>query len=386
MSYVWSPLAPSPSGIASYVETMIAEDPDFEDILFVTEDADQRTGRNAVAPEGPVWNDDRALLQVGNNTYHGYVLERARMGGAIIELHDLSLHHLQAELTLSRNDFPSYLLALQESEGEWGRRMAFQRAKGFYSPRLEYYMRTNRALCERAEALIVHSKWARFQLEIQGVTRPIYVIPRFSVMPEQSLAQSRTKTQARARLDLDPDRFTIMVAGYVTPEKRLDWILDAFELMRNEGANVQLVVAGACELDAITERIRRSRHAHAMRITGYLSAEMMDEYIMAADIVPVIRFPSGGDSSGTVAKAMGFGRVVVVPEYAAFSDLPDDICEKIHLDRPVVEQLVETFSVYADSPGLLSSMEMRAEGYARRNLSLADKREALKTVLDRHWH
>ena len=386
MSYVWSPLAPSPSGIASYVETLIAEDPDFEDILFVTEDAAERDGRNAVAPEGAVWNDDRALLQVGNNSYHGYVLERARMGGAVIELHDLSLHHLQTELTLSRNDFPSYLLALQESEGEWGRRMAFQRAKGFYTPRLEYYLRTNRALCERAEAIIVHSKWARFQLELQGVTKPIYVIPHFAITSEQCLAQSRTKAEARERLDLDPDRFTILAPGYVTLEKRLDWILDAFELMRNEGADVQLVVGGACEMEAIAERMKQSRHGHAIRVTGYLSAEMMDEYIMASDILPIMRFPSMGDSSGTAARAMGIGRVIAVPEYAAFSDLPDDICEKIHLDRPIVEQLIDTFSLYAESPGLLSSMEMRAEGYARRHLALDDQREALKSVLDRHWH
>lgn len=386
MAYVWSPLAPSPSAIAGYVETLIAEDPDFEGIQFVTEDAAERDGRNAVAPEGAVWNNDRALLQVGNNSYHGYILERARMGGAVIELHDLSVHHLQTELTLSRNDFPSYLLALQESEGDWGRRMAFQRAKGFYTPRLEYYLRTNRAICDRSEAVIVHSKWAKFQLELQGVTKPIYVIPRFSITPEQSLAQSRTRAQARARLDLDRDRFTILAAGYVTPEKRLDWLLDAFEASRNAGADIQLVVGGACEMGAIAERIRQSRHAHAIRITGYLSAEMVDEYFMAADIVPIMRFPSVGDSSGTAARALGIGRVIVVPEYAAFSDLPDDICEKIHLDRPVVDQLIETFSTYADSPGLLSSMEMRAEGYARRHLALGDQREALKSVLDRHWH
>ena len=30
-------------------------------------------------------------------------------------------------------------------------------------------MRVNRALCERARAVIVHSHWARFQLEIQEI-------------------------------------------------------------------------------------------------------------------------------------------------------------------------------------------------------------------------
>ena len=385
MSYVWSPLAPSPSGIANYVETLIAGDPDFEDIMFVTEEAGEREGRNAVAPEGEVWNADRALLQVGNNRYHGFVMERARMGGAVIELHDLSLHHIHTELTLARNDFPSYLCGLQEAEGEWGRRMAYQRIKGFYTPRLEFYMRANKAICDRARAVIVHSNWARYQLQLQGVRTPVHVIPHFAVTPDQSHAVSRTKEEARLRLGLDGRRFTIVVAGYVTPAKRADWVLDAFETLRDEGVDAQLVFVGACEADTIAERIETSPHTQAIRVTGYVDDETFDEYTLAADVLPVMRFPSAGESSGVVARALGFGRLVVVPEYAAFSDLPDDMCEKIHLDRPIVEQLVNAFATYADSPGRLSTMEMLAEGYARRHLALEDQREALKSVLDRYW-
>ncbi len=385
MGYVWSPLAPSPSGIANYVETLIAGDPDFEDVLFVAEDARQRHGRNAVPPEGKVWNADRALLQVGNNRHHGYIMERARMGGAVIELHDLSLHHLHTELTFARNDFPSYLCGLQEAEGEWGRRMAYQRVKGFYTPRLEFYLRANKAICDRAEAIIVHSNWARYQLEMQEVETPIFVIPHFATTPDESFAKSQTKEEARERLKLDQDRFTILIAGYVTPAKRVDWVLDAFELLRRDGTDAQLIVAGACEVDQIADRIEMSPHRDAIRVTGYLDSETFDEYTMAADIIPVMRFPSAGESSGVVARALGFGRLVVVPEYAAFSDLPDDICEKVHLDRPVVDQLLDAFSIYSDSPGRLASVELRAEGYARRNLKLEDQREALKSVLDEHW-
>ncbi len=70
MGYVWSPLAPSPSGIANYTETLIAGDPAFGDITFVTEAEAERRDRTAVAPEGRVWNSDRALLQLGNNVHH----------------------------------------------------------------------------------------------------------------------------------------------------------------------------------------------------------------------------------------------------------------------------------------------------------------------------
>lgn len=385
MGYVWSPLAPSPSGIANYVETLIADDPDLAELTFVTEDQDQRTGRKAVAPEGRIRIDDKALLQIGNNVHHGFILEKARLGGAIVELHDLSLHHLHTELTLAKKDFPGYLAGLQESEGDWGRRAAFQRAKGYYSPRLDFYMRVNKAICERARAVIVHSKWAKFQIELQGVDTPIHVLPHYALKPDESQATSLTRAEARANLGLDPNSFIILVAGYVTPAKRVDWVLEAVESLMDSRDDIQLVVAGACEMEQITEQIEQSRHQDKILVTGYLDAATFDDYTLAADILPLMRFPSAGESSGVAARALGFGRVIVVPEYAAFSDLPDAICEKVFLDEPVVPQLITAIDRYLDMPERQSAMEDRVRDYAARHFSLDSARAGLKSILAQYW-
>lgn len=386
MGYVWSPLAPSPSGIANYAETLIAGDPDLgPDVTFVTEAEGQREGRKAVAPQGHVRTDDRALLQVGNNAHHGYILERAQIGGAVIELHDLSLHHLHTELTLAKKDFPGYLAGLQAAEGEWGRRAAFQRSKGFYSPRLDFYMRANKTVCDRARAIIVHSHWARFQIELQDVETPIHVLPHYALKPEESHAKSRTRAEARAKLGLDPDAFIVLVAGYVTPAKRVDWVLDAFESLREQGKSLKLIVAGACEMEQISERIEASQFSADINVTGYLDAETFDEYTLAADILPLMRFPSAGESSGVAARALGFGRVIIVPEYAAFSDLPDTICEKVHLDEPVPDQLVAALSKYIGKTKRQHAMERRVADYAARHFSLDQSRTALKAILAQYW-
>ena len=386
MGYCWSPLAPSPSGIANYVETLIASSPDFEDLTFVTEDEAQREGRNAVAPGPETWGDPNALLQVGNNVFHGFVLNRAQAGDAIVELHDLSLHHLHTELTLAKGDFGGYLAVLEGCEGEWGRRAAFQRAKGFYTPRLDFYMRANKQVCERARAVIVHSRWARYQIELQDVSTPIHVIPHYALPVEDSHTSARSKAEARDLVGLHQDTFVILAAGYVTPAKRVDWVLQAFEVLRNEGADVTLVIAGACEMKDIWDKIEASRHRGHIRVTGYLSDAEFDTYTLAADALPLMRFPSAGESSGVAARALGFGRLIVVPEYAAFSDLPDAICEKVHLDQSVLPQLVSAIGRYVGQPALLEAMEARVASYAKRHLSLAGARAELRSVLDTYWH
>ena len=385
MGYVWSPLAPSPSGIANYVETLIADDPDLADLTFITEDPVQRQGRKAVAPDGRIRLDDRALLQLGNNVHHGFIFERARLGGAVVELHDLSLHHLHTELTLARKDFPGYLAGLQEAEGDWGRRAAFQRAKGYYSPRLDFYLRVNKTICERAKAVIVHSNWAKFQIELQDVETPVHVLPHYALKPEESHAQSRTRAEARARLGLDPDAFIVLIAGYVTPAKRVDWVLDAAEDLLDQGRDLQLIVAGACEMESISDRIEQSRHSERISVTGYLAPKEFDEYTLAADLLPLMRFPSAGESSGVAARALGFGRVIIAPEYAAFSDLPDAICEKVHLDEPVIPQLITAIDRYIGAPERQAAMEQRVRDYAARHLSLDGARASLKSILSEYW-
>ena len=386
MAYVWSPLAPSPSGIANYAETLIAGAPGVEDLVFVTEDSEQRRGRRAVAPGPDVAREKQALLQVGNNVHHGFVLTRAQAGGAIVELHDLSLHHLHTELTLARKDFPGYLAALEGSEDAWGRRAALQRAKGFYTPRLDFYLRVNREICRRAQAVIVHSEWARHQILIQEVDTPVHVIPHYALPVEESHATVSSKAEAREKLGLDSERFLILSAGYVTPAKRIDWVLEAFEGLRDQGADVALVIAGACEMEAMERRIAGSPHAERITVTGYLDDAAFDDYTLAADILPVMRFPSAGESSGVAARALGFGRVIVVPEYAAFSDLPDAVCEKIWLDRPVVPQMIEAIGRYVDAPERLAAMEARVKRHAERHLSLAQAREDLRDLLGKYWN
>ena len=386
MGFVWSPLSPSPSGIANYTETLIASDPELNDLTFVTEEPAQRAGRRAIAPSECRDDQRGSLLQLGNNVHHGYILERAQQGGAIVELHDLSLHHLHTELTLARRDFPGYLRGLEYCEGAFGRKAAFQRSKGIYTPRLDFYLRVNKQVCDRAAAVIVHSKWAKFQIELQDVTTPVHVIPHYAVGVDQSHAISRSKAEARERLGLHPNRFIMLAGGYVTPAKRLDWVLSAFEDLRDEGADIDLIIAGACEWKPGQELIENSRHLNNIRVTGSLDDVAFDEFTLAADVLPLMRFPSAGESSGVAARALGFGKVIIVPEYAAFSDLPEEVCEKIWLDRDVVPQIRQAVTRYLDDPSLLEVMEARVRSYARDHLSLEFARADLREILNAYWN
>lgn len=385
MPCVWSPLPPSRSGIANYVSAMYQDQPEFNDLDFVVSEVDQRVTHSALSPDCDRANSDQTLLQVGNNIHHDFVYQKAQAGGAIVELHDLSLHHLHTEVTLGRGDFTTYRDVLEACEGEWGRRLAYQRTKGFYASNLEFHTRVNRLVTDRAEAVIVHSRWAKMQLELQGCERPIYVINHFSMRPDQSPAKTADRAAARALLNVPDDAFVILAAGYVTRAKKVDWTLEAFEALAAENKNVILVIAGECDFAPVRAQIEASPWSDQIRLTGYVSDSEFCDWTLAADILPVMRFPSAGESSGVAARAIGFGRMIVVPELMAFSDLNDRYCEKVELDSDPVEQMITIFKRWYDDLNGLRKKEVEIAEHARTNFSIDDLRRDVAAILRWHW-
>ena len=385
MGAIWTPLPPSPSGIADYAATIYGRGEEFAAARFVAKASEERAYERAIAPDDPSAESGGVLLQIGNNVHHDYIYRRALKGGAVVEMHDLSLHHLHTELTLARGDFDGYRTGLEASEGEWGRRFAYQRAKGYYSPNLEFHARLNKAVAERASAVIVHSRWARMQLEMQGVAAPVYVVPHYALPVEASPARAADKAGARRILGLNDDAFVILSAGYVTRAKKVEWTLDAFERIAAERPEAMLVIAGACEYEPVTRKIASSQYRDRIRVAGYLSDAEFCDYTLAADALPVMRFPSAGESSGVASRALGFGRLVIAPELMAFSDLSDEHCEKIHLDGDPVDQLEAILRRWMDDRGGLAAKERAIRDWAADELSPEVLRKELAAIVNWHW-
>ena len=72
-----------------------------------------------------------------------------------------------------------------------------------------------------------------------------------------------------------------------------------------------------------------------VRVTGICAGiERVRGLIAAADIVLNLRYPTVGETSGTLLRALGLGRAVLVSDVGAASpNFPDDVCLKVPVDR-----------------------------------------------------
>src|SRR5258708_2207983 len=76
-----------------------------------------------------------------------------------------------------------------------------------------------------------------------------------------------------------------------------------------------------------------------------------------------LRFPTAGESSGSLLREMALGRPVIVSDIGAFSELPDDACIKIPPGDGEVEWLFEDMNTLANQPVLARGLGANAAKY-----------------------
>ena len=87
-----------------------------------------------------------------------------------------------------------------------------------------------------------------------------------------------------------------------------------------------------------------------MRVLGFTPIEEFVGYIAACDIVLNLRYPTVGENSGTLMRALGLGKAVLVSDVGSFCEYPDDICLKVPVDAAEEDTLFEYLNLLVSRP------------------------------------
>jgi hypothetical protein len=178
---------------------------------------------------------------------------------------------------------------------------------------------------------------------------PVLHLPHHVALPEPL----PTRGEARRALGLDAGAFIVTAPGLATAAKRLPSLFAAIGRLRARRPELQLVVAGSQEDGLpLAEWSRAAGLGHALRVTGRLGLDDFVRHLVAADVVATLRFPSHGEMSGALVRALGAGRPALVTAGTPAADefpegcvIPVDpgAAEAAHLEA-VLERLI------ADAP------------------------------------
>jgi glycosyltransferase involved in cell wall biosynthesis/SAM-dependent methyltransferase len=343
----FSPLPPARSGIADYSEALLESlRPLAEVEVFAGPDR----------PFDPA-NFDIALYQVGNNGHHGFVYEAALRHPGVVVMHESNLHHLMADLTIRRGDWDAYVRECEYNGGPAARDFAERVRKLEVGPDYEGVAMTRRLL-ETARGVVVHSRFMEGEIRQAGFTGPVAPIPHGAWIPRAD------RHAFRSKLGLDAVTPLVGIFGFLKPYKRIAESLRAFRRLVKLEPRARMILVGEPHPEFPLEPMIRSLGLSAhVRVLGFAPIEEFTGYLAACDIVLNLRYPTVGETSGTLLRAMGLGKAVLVSGVGSFAEFPEDVCLKVPVGAGEEDLIFEYLNLLVSRPEVAREMGGRARNY-----------------------
>ncbi|MBV8844970.1 MAG: glycosyltransferase, partial [Bryobacterales bacterium] len=346
----FSPLPPARSGIADYSAALLEP-------LSRMAEIETFSTKPGVFDASKY---DACLYQLGNNPHHVFAYEAALEYPGVIVLHEANLHHLIAELTIRRGDWAGYLREVELNGGQDA--LAYARK---YVATLErgpqYEIPMLRTILQRSRGVIVHSDAVGDVVREHGFRGPVGKIHHGAWIV------SADRMAYRERLGLDERTPLIGIFGFLKPYKRVAESLRAFRRLVRLMPQARMILVGEVHpelpLASIVTSMNLDAHARHFDFTPIVD---FNGYVAACDVVLNLRYPTVGESSGTLLRALGMGKAAIVSDVGSFREYPDEICLKAPVDASEEEHIFEYLNLLASRPEFASEMGARAKAWVER--------------------
>ncbi len=302
---------------------------------------------------------DIALYHLGNNPHHGFVYEAALRHPGVVVMHESNLHHLIADLTIRRDDWDGYLRACEYEGGPEA--LAYARRVRALEVGPDYEgLRMTRRVLESARGIVVHSQFMVDEMHGAGFRGPVARIPHGAWIPKAE------RNAWRCRLGIDESSPLIGIFGHLKPYKRIAESLRAFRrLVRTEPAARMIMLREPHPEFPLQSLIRTLGLSAAVRVMGFTPIDDFTGYMAACDIVLNLRYPTVGESSGSLLRALGLGKAVLVSGIGAFREFPDDVCLKVPVGAGEEDLIFEYLNLLASRPDVARALGDRAARYVK---------------------
>jgi glycosyltransferase involved in cell wall biosynthesis len=325
----YSPLPPSRSGIADYSSLLLPALRERVDVVVAEQ------GKRAPAA-------DIALYHVGNDpAAHGWILDALRERPGVVVLHEYVLHHLIAGTTIGRGDGRAYLDAMERELGVAGRLLGL----GVLDNLLPLLWETqperfplSGVVLDRASGLVVHSNYVAERVRAAGYQGRLWRIPH-PVWPPPD---------AEPATDMAGDPL-IGCFGFLNMNKRIPQLLEAFAAFRRDRPGARLLLVGAAgERFDVGRRLERLGLTEGVERLDYVPEPRMWSLMAACDVLVNLRYPTMGETSGSVIRALSLGKPLLVSDVGWFSELPDEAVLKVPVDEYEVRVIEAALGVATD--------------------------------------
>lgn len=374
---IFSPLPPIESGISDYIVDVINNlKSDYEIDVFIDD------GYKANHIEGVnIFNHKKykklhkkyktTIYEIGSSTYHIYMYQYLMKYKGIIELHDGNYENVFSYCYAKRLLPPKVLRDIYAKE----RIDNVLNSDDSESKSINFFIMN-------ATSVIVHSDYLRRIVLRQHLCKSITI-------PHYSIDNKLDKYECRKDLNLKQDDFIFLSTGFIHPNKRIDKIIRAFIKINKEYDNAKLILAGECfdnYKKEIFDLIDQNNLKDKVMITGFIKdINSFDKYSKASDVILALRHPYNGESSGSISRALGLEKPIIVNRIGAFDEIDNDAIIKIDRVEKLddeVDAIYQIMKKCLDGDIDLNKISENAKKYVDNNLRLNIIKDKYKAILN----
>lgn len=326
---IFTPLPPIRSGIADYMESilpLLARNYDCD--FYVDDDYAPNI------PPGPtvrIYNHrlfhdraqdyDAVIYQMGNSGFHIYMIPYLRVYSGIVVLHDLNLHAMSIEWTLSKDDVETYTHVLSSHYGQSAKHVAAAIRNGQIERPHEQIV-INKYFLNKAKEVIVHSRYCKDSLNSDGVRNV-----RVTRLPAKAAAVPDRTSCAGG------NKFVFASFGYATPHKQIETAIRAFGRLVCQGiTNIEYRLVGPIDpqfLRQVRSLIREERLESYVKVLGHVDDAAYQRHLSETDAAINLRYPTYGESSASLLDILSSGIPAIISNIGAFSEFPEETAVKL---------------------------------------------------------
>ncbi len=371
---LFSPLNPVKTGISDYTEEMLLELAQFFTIdLYIAPDYEPENKSLLSGFQVFTFNPDEfdpadyfGIVYHMGNYYagHSYIYESLKRFPGIIVLHDYVLQDFYAERFDATGDFSQYKDLQVKAYGKAGEEIAHQFADKSRIPIWESDMAfefpLNEEIVEYAQGLIVHSEFIAHKIR-QKTDKPLAFIPHHG-----HVLKSFERAAIRKSLNIQSNELLICSAGFINKNKRYDRVLAALEELPE--LPFKYLISGK-DRGHLLKNYLSGKEDYVIR-RDHLPIHELEGIIAASDICINLRYPTMGESSGSLLRMMGYSKPTLVTNYGSYAEFPNYCVIKIDPDINEKEMIKRSVSALTKDEDFRISLGKEAGDYVARECGI----------------
>jgi glycosyltransferase involved in cell wall biosynthesis len=166
-------------------------------------------------------------------------------------------------------------------------------------------------------------------------------------------------------LNIEQEKIVMGAFGHATSNKRILQILEALALLKKrKGGNFHFYIVGKVTDLPIENKLKEFGLTDNVTVTGFTTLEDFKTYMGSCDICFNLRYPTQGESSASLHRMLGLGKIVIVTNIGSFEGYPDDIVYKVRYDD---NEVLDIYNILSD----LFSNHDKVNQYGSRGVAFA---------------